>query len=51
MLQNTGLHSDAKYSVFSSIERSNKVIISENPIAGRIINEQLRDARDIEMFL
>ena len=51
MLQQGGLHADAKYSVFSSIDRSNKVIVSENPIAGRVINESLKDARDLDMFL
>ena len=45
------LSRDAKYSVFTTLERSNKVVLSETPISGRILNEQLGETKDLQHFL
>jgi len=42
-----GLTPDSKYSVFTTREQSNLVVVSEVPVKGSVIQEQLIDAKDL----
>jgi hypothetical protein len=44
------LNPDAKYNVFK-VGTSNKVIVSEQSVRGRMLNEQLNDLQDFKYFM
>mmetsp|Transcript_30795 Transcript_30795/g.30288 ORF Transcript_30795/g.30288 Transcript_30795/m.30288 type:complete len:159 (+) Transcript_30795:29-505(+) len=41
---------DKKYCIFTTKERSNLVIATENGVPGKVINEQLQDVQDLKYF-
>ena len=44
------LHPEAKYSVFTTGERSDKIIVSETAVAGKVINNELAFKTDLNSF-
>lgn len=46
-----GLVKDARYTVFTTQERSNKVVLCESALSGRLLNEHFGEPRDFTHFL
>jgi hypothetical protein len=51
MRRSRGYLKDARYAVFTTLERSNKVVLSETPLSGRILNEHFGETKDLQHFL
>jgi hypothetical protein len=47
----TGLNSDFKYCAFTTKEQSNLLVVSEVPVKGSVIQDQLVDSRDVKQFV
>ena len=47
MRKSRGYLKDARYCVFKTHERTNKVVLSETPLSGRILNEHLGETKDL----